>query len=150
MDFSNSIPESLPVYDSEAKIVINANPSYWSDPKPEVKTAGDVSGTYRQYNAIVQREARRIDQIDKVKEYLIENYDELEMHADEIAKLLDIELTQYVEFSMEVTITGSIAIPVGKTFDDLSEYDFEVELTCNDSDYEVDNYDVSIDRLREG
>lgn len=136
-------------YNPEATIVINNSPSTWGSVDPVMHTANHISGTYRMYNAIVQREARKIENLDKVKEYLIENYADLELHADEIASILEIELTQEVEFEMTVTITGTITLPVGKDFSDLSEYDFDVELSCNDSDYELENYDAEIERLRE-
>ena len=136
-------------YNPEATIIINKSGSYYSSVEPEEKTARDISGTYRMYDQIVQRESRKIANLDKVKEYLIENYDDLELHADEIASILEIELTQEVEFEMTVTITGTITLPVGKDFNDLSTYDFDVELSCNESDYEIENYDVEIERLRE-
>ena len=83
------------------------------------------------------------------EKYLKENYEDLELHADELANILGIELTNEVEFEMTVSITGTIVLPMGKSFDDLSEYDFDVELTCNEMDYELEQFDADIQRFYE-
>ena len=85
----------------------------------------------------------------KVKSYLTENYEELEDHADEIARLLNIDLTQYITFEMNVTITGTLSLPIGKSFDDVSEYDFDIDLSVNDRDIEIEDYSADIDSLCE-
>ena len=149
MDFP--IPDVTPeplAYDSEAKIVINQSPSYYSQDL-SLRTAGELSRAWRDNatNETLIRQ-KRIE-IEKVKEYLVENYDDLELHADEIAELLGITLEKTVEVTFQVEITASITLPIGKDFDDLNEYDFEVTLESTDSDYTVEGYDSTIERMTE-
>ena len=140
-------PEPLS-YDSEAKIVINESNSFYENDF-KLRTAGELGRAWRDNisNSALLRQ-KRIE-VEKVKEYLVENYDELEDHADEIAELLGITLEKTVEVTFQVEITATISLPIGKDFRDLSEYDFDVELTCNDSDYEVEGYDATIERMTE-
>ena len=141
------MPEPL-VYDSEAKIVINSAYPYGTQDL-SLRTAGELSRAWRDNanNETALRNTR--SRIDDVREYLIENYDDLELHADEIAKLLGIDLSKTVDVTFQVEITATITMPVGKDFDDLSEYDFEITLDSCDSDYEIDSYDTTIERMRE-
>lgn len=134
-------------YNSEATIVYNASDSTWASAEPKIATADLVTVTMRNAKRLRSNMDRYEQNREKVREYLIENYSELGEHADEIAKLLEMELSQEIEFSMDVTITGTITIPVDVLFEDLSEYDFEVELTCNNSDYDLSVYDATIDRI---
>lgn len=142
-------PMSEPlVYDSEAKIVIN-NAHPYSTQDLSTRTAGELSRAWRDNatnEALIRK--KRIE-VENVKEYLVENYDELEEHADEIAKLLGITLEKSVEVTFQVEITATITLPIGKDFNDLSEYDFEVSLESTDSDYEVEGYDATINRMTE-
>ena len=141
------MPEPL-VYDSEAKIVIN-NAHPYSTQDLSTRTAGELSRAWRDNltnQTLLQK--KRIE-VEKVKEYLVENYDDLELHADEIAELLGITLEKTVEVTFQVEITASITLPIGKDFDDLNEYDFEVTLESTDSDYTVENYDSTIERMTE-
>lgn len=136
-------------YDPYATIVYNAHPYAYSGINAVTVSASDVSSTFRNDKIRSEKIVKTNGQIEKVKEYLIENYEELDEHAEAIANLLDIELSREVEFEMTVTITGTIILPVGKDFDDLSEWDFDIEVSCNESDYELESFDASIDRMRE-
>ena len=151
MDIVDVTATILPplVYDSNATIVINKAPSYAHTPEPEVKTAYEVSSTYRQISVLRDANDRHDNALAKVKSYLTENYEELEDHADEIARLLNIDLTQYITFEMNVTITGTLSLPIGKSFDDVSEYDFDIDLSVNDRDIEIEDYSADIDSLCE-
>lgn len=134
-------------YNADATIVINEAGTYWGEVVPKQLTASDISGTYRQYKAMTQREATKIERIDKVKDYLVENHDELGDHAVEIAKLLDIDLDTTVSVTLNITATLEITVPFGKYIEDLSEYDFDVEITCNDSDFDIESSDYNVDSL---
>ena len=141
------MPEPL-AYDSEAKIVIN-NAYPYSTPDLSLRTAGELSRAWRDNitdSALLKK--KRIE-VENVKEYLVENYDELEEHADEIAKLLGLTLEKSVEVTFQVEITATISLPIGKDFRDLSEYDFEVSIESSDSDVDVEGYDSTINRMTE-
>lgn len=137
------------VYDPYATIVYNASDSYYSTAKPETITADRITTIARSERNATRRVATYETNVDKVRDYLIENYDELEDHADEIARLLNIDLSQEVEVTFDVTIKATISIPVGKTVFDLSTYDFDVELSSNESDYDVQDYDANINSIDE-
>jgi hypothetical protein len=136
-------------YDPYATIIYNAGASYFSPEQPEKITADKITTLVRNERNATLRVSRYEDCVDKTKDYLIENYEELGDHADEIAKLLNIDLSKTIEVSFSVNITATISLPVGKDFSDLSEYDFDIELNSNESDIEVENYDVDIERMRE-
>ena len=88
-------------YNSEATIVYNASESNWTQAEPKIATADLVTVTMRNAKRLRSNMDRYEQNREKVREYLIENYPELGEHADEIAKLLEMELSQEIEFSMD-------------------------------------------------
>jgi hypothetical protein len=78
--------------------------------------------------------------IESVKEYLLDNYDELESHADEIASLLDIELTREIEYSVSITATVTVTVAPGDDAESLISRNLYVE--SNDGNISVDDYEV--------
>ena len=153
MDFPipATLTEYKPEYDPNAKMVIKKGYYYNSLANAEFAevNADDVSRTYWQKDALKETNDRNSRAYDKVKEYLVENYDELEEHADEIAKILSIDLSKTVDVEFNVTIKASISIPVNKDVSDLSVYDFDVEISSNESDYEIEEFDADIDSIDE-
>lgn len=135
-------------YDPYATIVISDS-DYYTTVNPKTVQASEITSTYRNDKIRTQQIVKRNQQIEDVRMYLIENYEELEEHADEIAKLLDIELSKSVEFTMSVTVTGTMSVPVGKDISDLDEYDFDIEVEYNDSDFDLEDVDVNINHIRE-
>jgi hypothetical protein len=146
-----TLTEYKPEYDPNAKMVIKKGYYYNSLANAEFAevNADDVSRTYWQKDALKETNDRNSRAYDKVKEYLVENYDELEEHADEIAKILSIDLSKTVDVEFNVTIKASISIPVNKDVSDLSVYDFDVEISSNESDYEIEEFDADIDSIDE-
>ena len=113
-------------------------------------TADDISRTYWQKDALKETNDRNSRAYDKVKEYLVDNYDEIgEEHANEIATILGIDLHKIVDVIFDVTIKASISIPMNKDVDDLSVYDFDIEISSNESDYEIEESESDIDSIRE-
>ena len=89
------------------------------------------------YSAVATRQTNMIE---SVKEYLLDNYDELESHADEIASLLDIELTREVEYSVTMTATVTVTVAPGDDAESLISRNLYVE--SNDGNISVDDYEV--------
>jgi hypothetical protein len=113
-------------------------------------TADDISRTYWKADALKETNDRNSRAYDKVKEYLVENYDEIgSEHADEIARILGIDLHKTVDVEFNVTIKATITIPMDKDVSDLSVYDFDIEISSNESDYEIEESDADIDSIRE-
>ena len=141
-----------PAYDPKATILVRKGYYYGtpSDSKFEVENADDISRTYWRLDALKETNDRNSRAQDKVKEYLVENYDEIgSEHADEIARILGIDLHKTVDVEFNVTIKATITIPMDKDVDDLSVYDFDITIESNESDYEIEESDAEIDSIRE-
>ena len=78
------------------------------------KTVNDIEWTYKRKDAFRSIADTHATNIESVKEYLIENYDELEDHANQIATMLDIELTREVEYSVSMSATVTITVAMGE------------------------------------
>jgi lipopolysaccharide biosynthesis regulator YciM len=89
------------------------------------------------YSAVATRQTNMIE---SVKEYLLDNYDELESHADEIASLLDIELTREVEYSVTMTATVTVTVAPGDDAESIISDNLYIE--SNSGSISVDDYEV--------
>ena len=140
--------ENIVVFDPEAKIVVNTG-SY-SMANYETMTAEVLSNKLKTLTNLSQRVTNYETCDENARQYLIENYDEIgSEHADEIARLLCIDLTESIEIELDVKITATVLVPAGKKFDDLSEYDFDITFETNEHDYEVEEFDAGIYRMRQ-
>ena len=139
-----------PAYDPKATILVRKGYYYGtpSDSKFELESADNVSRTYWQKDALKETNDRNSRAQDKLKEYLVENYDEIgEEHATEIANIFGIDLSKTVDVEFSVTIKATISVPMNTDVSDLSVYDFDVEISS--SEYEIDEYDADIDSIDE-
>ena len=144
--------ELKPLYDPKATIVVRKGYYYGtpSDSKFELENADDISRAFWRVDALTETNQRNSRAYDKVKDYLVENYDEIgEEHATEIANILSIDLSKQVEVEFNVTIKATISIPVNEEVADLSTYDFDVEISSNNNDYEIEEFDADIDSIDE-
>ena len=136
-----------PFYDQNATIVVN-EADWYSDVKPRAMTASDLSGIIRQHNAMTQREAKKIDALDKCKEYLLENLDDLDDHATQIAEILGIDLSQSVTVTLNVTVTLDLTIPAGFDVDDLDGDDFSIDVSYYGGDgIEIEGEDICVESV---
>jgi hypothetical protein len=141
-----------PLYDPKATIVVRKGYYYGtpSDSKFDLENADDISRTYWRLDALQETNNRNSRAQDKVKDYLVENFDEIgEEHATEIANILGIDLSKEVEVEFTVTIKATISMPVNEDVSDLSVYDFDITLESNESKYEVQEFDADIDSIDE-
>ena len=141
-----------PLYDPKATIVVRKGYYYGtpSDSKFDLENADDISRTYWRLDALQETNNRNSRAQDKVKDYLVENYDEIgEEHATEIANILGIDLSKEVEVEFTVTIKATISMHVNEDVSDLSVYDFDITLESNESKYEVQEFDADIDSIDE-
>lgn len=154
MDFPipATLTEYKPEYDPNAKMIIKKGYYYSSSANAELEEvkADDVSRTYWQKDALKETNDRNSRAQDKLKDYLVENYEEIgSEHADEIARILGIDLHKTVEVIFDVTIRATITVPMDKDVEDLSVYDFDIEISSNESDYEIEESEADIDSIRE-
>jgi hypothetical protein len=143
--------ELKPLYDPKATILVRKGYYYGtpSDSKFDLENADDISRTYWRLDAVQETNNRNSKAQDKVKDYLVENFDEIgEEHATEIANILGIDLSKEVEVEFTVTIKATISMPVNEDVDDLSVYDFDITLESNESKYEVQEFEADIDSIR--
>jgi hypothetical protein len=141
-----------PLYDPKATIVVRKGYYYGtpSDSKFDLENADDISRTYWRLDALTETNNRFSKSVDKLKDYLVENYEEIgEEHAKEIAEIFSIELSNTVEVEFNVTIKATITIPINEEVSDLSTYDFDVEISSNNNDYEIEEFDADIDSIDE-
>ena len=141
-----------PLYDPKATIVVRKGYYYGtpSDSKFDLENADDISRTYWRLEAVQETNNRNSRAQDKLKDYLVENYDEIgEEHATEIANIFGIDLSKEIEVEFTVTIKATITIPVNEDVSDLSIYDFDVEISSNESKYEIEEFDADIDSIDE-
>ena len=139
-----------PAYDPKATILVRKGYYYGSpsDAKFDLENADDISRTYWRLDAVQETNNRNSRAQDKLKEYLVENYDEIgEEHATEIANIFGIDLSKTVDVEFSVTIKATISVPMNTDVSDLSVYDFDVEISS--SEYEIDEYDADIDSIDE-
>jgi hypothetical protein len=144
--------ELKPLYDPKATIVVRKGYYYGSpsDAKFDLENADDISRTYWRLEAVQETNNRNSRAHDKLKDYLVENFDELgEEHATEIANIFSIDLTKEIEVEFNVTIKATVSIPVNEDASDLSVYDFDVEISSNESKYEIEQFDADIDSIDE-
>lgn len=140
-----------PSYDPNAEMLIKKGYYYGTPANAEYATvtADDISRTYWKADALKETNDRNSRAQDKLKDYLVENFDEIgEEHATEIANIFGIELTKEIEVVFDVTIKATISVPVNKDVEDLSVYDFDIEITSNESDYEIEESDAEIESIR--
>jgi hypothetical protein len=139
-----------PAYDPKATILVRKGYYYGSpsDAKYDLENADDISRTYWRVDALQSTNSSNSRAQDKLKDYLVENYDEIgEEHATEIANIFGIDLSKTVDVEFSVTIKATISVPMNTDVSDLSVYDFDVEISS--SEYEIDEYDADIDSIDE-
>ena len=143
--------ELKPLYDPKATIVVRKGYYYGtpSDSKFELENADDISRAFWRVDSLTETNNRYGRAQDKLKDYLVENYDELGDHADEIAKIFSIDLSKEVEVEFNVTIKATISMPVNEDVSDLSIYDFDITIESNESKYEILDSDADIDSIDE-
>ena len=78
--------------------------------------------------------------VNSLKEYLIDNYSDLELHADSIADIFDISLKRTV--SVNFIIHGSATVEVEPGFDVEDLITDNLFVDANHGDIEIDDYSV--------
>ena len=113
-----------PIYDATAKLVIQDRSEY---PYKVVETdAYSVSADIANLKSLRKSSVEWYAAKDKVRTYLIENYDELGDHAVEIADLLDIELTRTYDITVTVSHSFSVEVSVDEEEPDETDFSFDV------------------------
>ena len=128
------VPTLAEQYDHWAPVVLELHGEFVS------KTVSDLEYAYKRVDSYRSISNTMTTNIESVKNYLIENYEELGTHADEIATLLDIELSSEVEYSVSMTVTVTVTVAPGDDAESLISRNLYVE--SNDGNISVDDYEV--------
>lgn len=136
-------------YDPYATIVINTHQPVYAGVTTKLLEAHEVTSLFNNKELQSNRLTKLTTQIENVREYLIENYDQLGTDADNIALLLDIDLVQTVEVEISATLVATVEVPIGYDVNDIDTYDLNFTVESNNNDIEVSDYDISYVSVRE-
>lgn len=76
----------------------------------------------------------------QLRTYLIENYEDLADHAEYIAEIFDIQLSRDVTYSVQMTATVTVSVPLGEDGEDILRDSLYID--ANHGDVVIDDYDV--------
>ena len=152
MEYTTSAPTfGAELYDANKTVIIKKG--YYHESPANIEYANvdadDISRNYWRVGALQETNNRNSRTVDAVKDYLVENFEDIgEEHATEIANLLGVDLSKTIEVVFDVTIRATISVPVNKDVEDLSVYDFDIEISSNESEYEIEESEADIDSIR--
>jgi hypothetical protein len=104
------------------------------------KTVNDIEWTYKRLDSFRSIANSQTNNIESVKEYLIDNYEDMGSHASEIATLLDIELTRDVTYT--VSMTATVTVTCSPDDDAESLITDALYIDANGGSINVDQYEV--------
>jgi len=85
--------------------------------------------------------------VENLREYLVENYEDLGNHADSIAEIFDISLTKSATVTLTVSITAELSnLPMNFTEDSVSDWDFDISMSYS-GEGDLDSEDITIENL---
>jgi hypothetical protein len=121
-------------YNTWAPLIIEVNGEFIT------RTAHEVEYVFRNLDSYRSIANTQTSNIESVKEYLIENYDDLGHHADELATLLDIELEREVTYSISMSASVTVTVKMGEDAEDLITENLYID--SSDSNINIDDYNV--------
>lgn len=80
------------------------------------------------------------DSVNSLRAYLVDNYNDLEMHAESIAEIFDISLKREVTVNFVIHCSATVEVEAGFTVDDLLTDNIYVD--ANHGDIVIDDYSV--------
>lgn len=86
--------------------------------------------------------------IDRLDEWLSENWDNLDDTAHELAEMFDLSLTQTRTLTLTISAEVTLELPRGYDIDNISTYDFDLELNYS-GDGELTWSDVAVEDVNE-
>ena len=88
-------------------------------------TESNTCSELREVTARASRFSEQITQhrvmVAQLREYIVENFDDLGEHAEPIAEIFSIDLTKSVEVEVKMTYSLTVTVPLGWTEDEISE-----------------------------
>jgi hypothetical protein len=88
-------------------------------------TESNTCSELREVTARASRFSEQITQhrvmVAQLREYIVDNFDDLGEHAEPIAEIFSIDLTKSVEVEVKMTYSLTVTVPLGWTEDEISE-----------------------------
>lgn len=136
-----AVPEVL-AYDPYAQIVVNVAEQAYNSVEAEIFNAGALTTLYRNEKLQTKALQKLRGQVNRLEAYLLENLEELDEHAKEIASIFEISLTQTKEVTVTVDFNLTIELDNNDDLDDfIQNLTFNVESGYGNFDSEVtDSY----------
>lgn len=128
------VPTLAEQYDHWAPVVLELDGEFVS------KTVSDLEYAYKRVDSYRSISNTMTTNIESVKNYLIENYDDLGHHADEIATLLDIELEREVTYSVSMSCSVTVTVKMGEDAEDLISENLYID--SSDGNINIDDYNI--------
>ena len=83
-----------------------------------------------------------------MREYIVDNFDDLGEHAEPIAEIFSIELTKEVEVSVRVSYSLTVTVPLNWTEDEISNnLRYPEGFESDDNDMVIESETADIDRV---
>ena len=137
--------ENESVYDALIAEAVEVKPTYEALELLLTQHADEITrltNLNEYYNRVITEERQtRKRQITRLETYLDDNWEDLEMVADELCDIFGIESTKEISLTIEVEFEVTVTVPRGYNADEISESDFDFEVTTPKGD--VDLYDSS-------
>jgi hypothetical protein len=115
-------------------------------------TESNTCSELREVTARASRFSEQITQhrvmVAQLREYLVENFDDLGEHAEPIAEIFSIDLTKSVEVEVKMTYSLTVTVPLGWTEDEISEnLRYPEGFESDDNDMCIESESADIDRV---
>lgn len=113
------------------------------------------SNTCSELGEVTARASRFSEQITQhramvaqLREYIVDNFDDLGEHAEPIAEIFSIELTKEVEVSVRVSYSLTVTVPLNWTEDEISNnLRYPEGFESDDNDMVIESETADIDRV---
>lgn len=146
--YEENKPES--VYDAliaeapKAEIEVSPTPSAWATLHSEnVALQAEVTRLTNLSSFNYGQLADLQSMVRTLEEYLDSNWDSLEMHAEEIADIFNIEVEKTVEVSITVDYTVTVTVPRNK-IDEIDEDSFNYDISDSAYWLSIDRSDATV------
>ena len=85
----------------------------------------------------------------QLREYLVDNFDDLGEHAEPIAEIFNIDLTKEVEVTVRVSYSLTVTVPMNWTEDDISNnLRYPEGFESDDNDMCIESESADLDYIR--
>lgn len=106
-------------YEPNAVITYNENDDAYGEVMPKIISAHDLNVMARSMKRTSKELMDLKRKVESVREYLLEAYEDMGDHAQEIADLLDVELVKEVSVTVTVEFEVQLALKPNEDLDDI-------------------------------